>query len=287
MAELVGAAELYLKGWRPRGRRLVAISNSGAVCVMAADAASAAGMPMAAAVGRDPGRAAGHPAGLRHHHQPGRHHRGAADQQQPVRRDPARHRPRSRRRCLPGRHPGRRRRLRRRSLRPRLRGLRRAHRQAAGGGRAAGKRRRPVQGAGPGGVPDRKRGDPRARPSSWRMRSCATPPARGRRGYAALVAARHRRRSHARRGRQPAAAGRRTACRWSSHATCRAEADALAAFDALGGAPVVLKGCSPTSRTSPSSAWSRSGLRRSRGRRARLSRDRRTPQRPPASSCRR
>jgi acyl-CoA synthetase (NDP forming) len=47
MGELVSAAEIYLKGWRPRGRRLVAISNSGAVCVMAADAASAAGMPMA------------------------------------------------------------------------------------------------------------------------------------------------------------------------------------------------------------------------------------------------
>ena len=46
MAELVGAAELYLKGWRPRGRRLVAVSNSGAVCVLTADAASAAGMPM-------------------------------------------------------------------------------------------------------------------------------------------------------------------------------------------------------------------------------------------------
>jgi acyl-CoA synthetase (NDP forming) len=37
--ELVGAAELYLKGWRPDGRRLVAVSNSGASCVMAADAA--------------------------------------------------------------------------------------------------------------------------------------------------------------------------------------------------------------------------------------------------------
>lgn len=46
MADMVGAAELYLKGWRPQGRRLVAISNSGAVCVMTADAASAAGMPM-------------------------------------------------------------------------------------------------------------------------------------------------------------------------------------------------------------------------------------------------
>jgi acetate---CoA ligase (ADP-forming) len=47
MGELVSATEIYLKGWQPRGRRLVAISNSGAVCVMAADAASAAGMPMA------------------------------------------------------------------------------------------------------------------------------------------------------------------------------------------------------------------------------------------------
>ncbi|MFN0314964.1 MAG: acetate--CoA ligase family protein, partial [Burkholderiales bacterium] len=45
--EWVGSAELYLKGWKPRGRKLVAISNSGAVCVMAADVATAAGMTMA------------------------------------------------------------------------------------------------------------------------------------------------------------------------------------------------------------------------------------------------
>ncbi len=45
--EWMGSAELYLKGWKPKGRKLVAISNSGAVCVMAADVASAAGMPMA------------------------------------------------------------------------------------------------------------------------------------------------------------------------------------------------------------------------------------------------
>ncbi len=38
MHELVSTAELYLKGWRPGGRKLVAISNSGATCVMAADA---------------------------------------------------------------------------------------------------------------------------------------------------------------------------------------------------------------------------------------------------------
>jgi acyl-CoA synthetase (NDP forming) len=47
MRGLVEATELYLKGWKPKGRRLVAISNSGAVCVMTADAATTVGMPMA------------------------------------------------------------------------------------------------------------------------------------------------------------------------------------------------------------------------------------------------
>ena len=47
MRGLVEATELYLKGWKPKGRRLVAISNSGAVCVMTADAATDVGMPMA------------------------------------------------------------------------------------------------------------------------------------------------------------------------------------------------------------------------------------------------
>lgn len=47
MAGLVSAAEMYLKGWRPEGRRLVAISNSGASCVMAADLAEDLGMPLA------------------------------------------------------------------------------------------------------------------------------------------------------------------------------------------------------------------------------------------------
>ena len=46
-AELVASAEMYLKGWKPAGRRLVTISNSGAVCVMSADAATSVGMPMA------------------------------------------------------------------------------------------------------------------------------------------------------------------------------------------------------------------------------------------------
>jgi acyl-CoA synthetase (NDP forming) len=45
--ELVSATELYLKGWRPRGKRLVAISNSGAACVMAADSATQAGLSVA------------------------------------------------------------------------------------------------------------------------------------------------------------------------------------------------------------------------------------------------
>ncbi len=45
--DLVNAAELYLKGWRPEGRRLVAMSNSGASCVMSADIAADIGMPLA------------------------------------------------------------------------------------------------------------------------------------------------------------------------------------------------------------------------------------------------
>ena len=46
MAELVAGVELYLKGWRPTGKRLVAVSSSGATCVMAADAATMVGMPL-------------------------------------------------------------------------------------------------------------------------------------------------------------------------------------------------------------------------------------------------
>jgi acyl-CoA synthetase (NDP forming) len=41
---LVDAAELYLKGWRPKGRRLVVISNSGTACVLSADAATKTGL---------------------------------------------------------------------------------------------------------------------------------------------------------------------------------------------------------------------------------------------------
>jgi acetate---CoA ligase (ADP-forming) len=46
--DLVNASELYLKGWRPKGSRLVVISNSGATCVMAADTAEELGLPLAA-----------------------------------------------------------------------------------------------------------------------------------------------------------------------------------------------------------------------------------------------
>ena len=45
--ELVSAAALYTSGRRPRGKRLVVISNSGASCVMAADHAEQAGIPLA------------------------------------------------------------------------------------------------------------------------------------------------------------------------------------------------------------------------------------------------
>ena len=45
--ELVSAAALYLSGRRPRGKRLVVMSNSGASCVMAADYADARRIPLA------------------------------------------------------------------------------------------------------------------------------------------------------------------------------------------------------------------------------------------------
>jgi acyl-CoA synthetase (NDP forming) len=43
-AQLVSATELYLKGWKPRGRRFVTISGSGATGVMSADHATMAGL---------------------------------------------------------------------------------------------------------------------------------------------------------------------------------------------------------------------------------------------------
>ncbi len=45
--ELVSAAELYCAGRRPRGKRLVFVSNSGASCVMAADHADSRSIPLA------------------------------------------------------------------------------------------------------------------------------------------------------------------------------------------------------------------------------------------------
>ena len=41
------AAETFLKGWRPQGRRLVVVSNSGASCVMGADEAHNLDLPLA------------------------------------------------------------------------------------------------------------------------------------------------------------------------------------------------------------------------------------------------
>ena len=42
--EMLLGVELYLQGWRPDGRRLVGISNSGTACVLTADAATDAGL---------------------------------------------------------------------------------------------------------------------------------------------------------------------------------------------------------------------------------------------------
>ena len=47
VGDLVNSAELFLSGRRPRGRRLVMLSNSGASCVMAADAADDLKLPLA------------------------------------------------------------------------------------------------------------------------------------------------------------------------------------------------------------------------------------------------
>jgi acyl-CoA synthetase (NDP forming) len=45
--ELVAASELYLQEWTPTGDGLAVVSNSGAICVLAADAAADAGLPLA------------------------------------------------------------------------------------------------------------------------------------------------------------------------------------------------------------------------------------------------
>ena len=44
--ELVAATQFYLKSWRPRGHQLAIVSNSGAVCVLAADSAADFGLPL-------------------------------------------------------------------------------------------------------------------------------------------------------------------------------------------------------------------------------------------------
>ena len=107
------------KGWRPSGRRLAVVSNSGASCVMAADAAHEPGTGL-----ERPGRTDGQRRWrhdlpyVRHDDQPRGHHGGAADQQRALRgrscrvlADDPRHRRAARRAA------GRRRRLRRRGVR--------------------------------------------------------------------------------------------------------------------------------------------------------------------------
>jgi acyl-CoA synthetase (NDP forming) len=47
MGDIVNSTELYLKGWQPSGRDVVIVSNSGAVCVLGADAAADHGLPLA------------------------------------------------------------------------------------------------------------------------------------------------------------------------------------------------------------------------------------------------
>jgi acyl-CoA synthetase (NDP forming) len=47
VSELIEAAPLYLQRWRPPGRRVALISQSGAVCVLAADAAAEQALPLA------------------------------------------------------------------------------------------------------------------------------------------------------------------------------------------------------------------------------------------------
>jgi acyl-CoA synthetase (NDP forming) len=46
IGDLVAAAQIYLKGWKPKGKRLVTISGSGATGVMSADEATFAGLEM-------------------------------------------------------------------------------------------------------------------------------------------------------------------------------------------------------------------------------------------------
>lgn len=52
MRELVDTAELYLQDWRPGGRDLTILSNSGAVCVLAADAAADHRLPLTTFAGQ-------------------------------------------------------------------------------------------------------------------------------------------------------------------------------------------------------------------------------------------
>jgi acyl-CoA synthetase (NDP forming) len=138
--QLVGATELYLTGWRPLGRRLVVVSNSGAACVMAADAMREVGLELANLAGDTFAQS---PRNCR----PSRRRpirstsRPRSDQQPVVRFDSSGHRRRSRRGSAVRRAAGGRRELRRARLRSRRRRLR-ARGPADRGRDTAGQRRR-------------------------------------------------------------------------------------------------------------------------------------------------
>ena len=131
---LCEATELYLKGWKPQGRRLVAISNSGAVCVMTADAATNVGMPMAKLSAETDKKLKGILPSFATTTNPIDLTAALLSNGAALRRYPAGDRGRPRCRCVPDRRARRRPRLRCRGVRARHRGVRQANRQAGGGG---------------------------------------------------------------------------------------------------------------------------------------------------------
>jgi hypothetical protein len=132
------AAEAYLKGWRPQGRKLVVISNSGASCVMGADSSEDYGLPLAELSAQTKARRCGEASGIRYLDEPDRRHRGAAAKQRPLWRRAADRCQGSVRGPVLHSYPGRRRRLRRRAVRARLGAVRRGDRKAGRRFRVAG-----------------------------------------------------------------------------------------------------------------------------------------------------
>ena len=239
---LVSAAQIYLKGWKPKGRRLVTISGSGATGVMSADEATFAGLEMVRLEG--PVRkkldailptfaSAGNPidltAALLSNNR-------LLSDILPVLAHA------ERRRQFHDRLPDRGTRLRYAHIRPGYRSFRRGDRTP---GRCLGwqrSHRRPVQSRGRADVSARGRGDLSARA-----------PHRSRRAHRPRKA-----RPADRNGRDPAAPSAKAACltrptaspvlaqaglRVVPHHLCRTAAQAATAWRNLGG-PVAVKGCS-------------------------------------------